>query len=108
MLGGLRYNRADLLGMILERSMLPLEKLRGSSFYLYILDEGRAEGRAEGEAKVAAKALRMWVAKRFPRLNISKEIARIHDAAILQQLFAESPEVKTAAALRKSLAKYIK
>ena len=84
--------------------MIPLEQLRESSFYQYILGEGRAKGEAKGEAK----ALRMLVAKRFPRLNIAKEIARIHDAAVLQQLFADALEVKTAAELRKCLAKYIK
>ena len=83
--------------------MIPLEQLRESSFYQYILDEGRAEG----EAKADAKALRMLVAKSFPKLNISKEIPRIHEAAVLQQRFAEALEAK-AAASRKSIAKFIK
>lgn len=88
--------------------MIPLEQLKESSFYQYILDEGRAEGEAEGETKATAKALRMLVAKRFPRLNITKEVARIHDAAVLQQLLADALEAKTAAELRKRLAKYTK
>src|SRR5262245_17974475 len=108
MLGGLRYNRSDLLEMILERSMIPLEQLRELSLYQYIFYEGRAAGEARGEAKAAAKALRMPVAKRSPKLNISKEIARIHDAAVSQQLVAEALEVKTTTVLRKSFTKFIK
>ena len=39
MLGGLRYNRFDLLELVGRTGMIPLEQLRSSDFYQYILDE---------------------------------------------------------------------
>jgi hypothetical protein len=48
LLGGLRYNREDLLDLIGRQSMIPIEQLKESSFYQYILEEGREEGREEG------------------------------------------------------------
>src|SRR5581483_9643404 len=45
MLGTLRYNLLDILELVGRRGMIPLEQLRESSFYQFILAEGREEGR---------------------------------------------------------------
>ena len=48
LLGGLRYNPQELLDLIGRETMIPLEQLKESSFYQYIMNEGRVEGRVEG------------------------------------------------------------
>ncbi|MEP7341268.1 MAG: hypothetical protein ABI977_26295, partial [Acidobacteriota bacterium] len=48
MLGGLRYDRFDLLEMIGRKGMISLEQLRDSSFYQFILEEGETKGIALG------------------------------------------------------------
>jgi predicted transposase YdaD len=46
LLGGLRYPKEALLDLIGREGMIPLEQLKESSFYQYIMDEGRHEGEA--------------------------------------------------------------
>ena len=46
--GGLRYNREDLLDLIGRKGMIPLDQLKESSFYQLIIEEGLEEGRKKG------------------------------------------------------------
>jgi predicted transposase YdaD len=46
--GGLRYNREDLLDLIGRKGMIPLDQLKESSFYQFIVEEGLEEGRKKG------------------------------------------------------------
>ena len=124
LLGGLRYNQEDLLELIGRTRMIPLEELKESSFYKFIVEEGMKEGREkglqerlqeglqqglqQGKVETAAEMLLMLVAKRFPGLDVATEIERIRDAAVLQQLCLEVIDMPDAAALEKRLAEIIK
>jgi hypothetical protein len=95
MLGGLRYNRVDLLELIGGKSMIPLEQLKESSFYQFILDEGRLED--------AREMLRMLAAKRFPGLKLGEELDRIHDLAALRRLGLEVSDLPDAETLKRRI-----
>jgi predicted transposase YdaD len=119
MLGGLHYNRKRLLELVMEENMIPLEQLKDSSFYQYILEEGekiglsrgieegkregKREGIREGRKEAAAESLRLLVEKRFPKLDVKKEIAQIRDVALLQQLCVELLDMPDARAFRRRL-----
>jgi len=103
LLGGLRYNPEELLDLLGRYSMIPLEQLKESSFYRWIVQEGLKEGREEGEIKGAATALRMLIAKRFPNLQVDEAIDRIRDASLLQQLCVEVIEIQDEATLQRRL-----
>jgi predicted transposase YdaD len=82
--------------------MIPLEQLRESSTYQYILQEGRQEGRQEGleegrqegleegeqKGKIVESrhTLTKLIAKRFPDLNLQAEIESIASLSILEEL----------------------
>ena len=97
MLGGLRYNRADLLDLIGRKSMIPLEQLKESSFYQVIEEEGmkkglmkgREEGREEGELKGVKEMFSLFAASRFPGCDCEAELDRVHDIEALKQLSLE-------------------
>ncbi|MBI3654355.1 MAG: hypothetical protein HY231_25285 [Acidobacteria bacterium] len=113
MLGGLRYNRADLLEMILEKGMIPLKEFKESSFYQMVLDEGREEGREAGreEGREAGreagltKTLLLLVAHKFPALDVKAKIESINDAALLEKLYKQALEAKDADTFLKRLAR---
>lgn len=127
-LGALRYNTEDLLDLIGRESMIPLEVLKQSPAYDFLInegkdrwreegievgrevgrEEGREEGLAEGEINSAAEMLRLLIARRFPRMKVSQKIKRLRDAVLLRQLGLEVIEVKDAAELRKRLDEAIK
>ncbi len=120
MLGGLSYNREDLLDLIVRKGMIPWEQFKESSFYQLIMEEGRAEGREEGRAegreegraegrregelKTAVEMLRLLAAKRFPGLQLGDELERIRDVAALQQLCVDLIDLPDEAALRQRIA----
>jgi predicted transposase YdaD len=110
-LGGLRYNREDLLDLIGRKGMIPLDQLRESSFYQLIAEEGLKEGREQGlqqgKAEEAAEILRLLIAKRFPKLDVASEIGRIRDVTFLQQLCLEVVDLPDAAALQRRLAEIL-
>jgi predicted transposase YdaD len=103
-LGGLRYNRDKLIDLIWRESMIPIEQLRESSFYQYILEEGREEGlqRRLREGEVAL--LRRLLEHRFgptPEWALKKIDAADHatlgrwavlalDAATLEAVLGEA------------------
>ncbi len=100
--------------------MIPLRVLKESPFYDYLINEGkdewlaegiekgRQEGRQEGQRELAADLLRLFISRRFPRVNVTRKIKLIRDAATLQQLCLEVGDLKDAAALRKRLEAAIK
>ncbi len=108
MLGGLRYNRVDLMELIGRKSMITLEQLKESSFYQFVVEEGRDEGRQEGGLKTARKMLRMLAAKRFPGLKLGEEVDRIHDLDALERLGLEVSDLPDAEALKRRIAELVK
>jgi predicted transposase YdaD len=107
MLGSLRYNRLDLLELVGRKSMIPLEQLRESSFYQFILDEGREEGREEGrkEAMAAmADMFRLLAGKRFPGLQLGPEVEAVGNPEALRRLSYELDAVPDPETLRRRLA----
>ncbi len=93
-LGGLRYNPEALLDLLGRDRMIPLEKLKDSSFYQYFakeaLAEARAEVRAEAQLEVAQAQLefardmlRQHIARRFPTAKVAKKVAQLRDVAVL-------------------------
>lgn len=95
MLGGLRYNRVDLLELIGGKSMIPLEQLKESSFYQFVAEEGRLED--------AREMLRMLAAKRFPGLKLGEELDRIHDLDALRRLGLEVSDLPDAETLKRRI-----
>ena len=118
--GGLRYNREDLLDLIGRKGMIPLDQFKESSFYQLIVEEGLKEGRdqglkeglkeglREGRAQGVAEILGKLIAKRFPNLNVAAEIESINDVDVLQDLCVEVPDIHGAEALRARIAEAIK
>ncbi len=122
--GGLRYDREDLLDLIGRKGMIPLDQLKESSFYQFIVEEGLQEGRkkgleeglkegltqglTQGRAQGVAETLSKLVAKRFPNLNVTEEIDGIHDVNTLQELCLEVADLPDAEALRARLSEVLK
>lgn len=91
--------------------MIPLEQLRESSFYQFILDEGREEGIEEGiekerhkQLEVTANILRHLIAKRFAGLQLGDDLDAIGDLDILQRLVVELDDIHDPDTLRRRLA----
>ena len=102
-LGGLRYNPADLLDLVGRESMIPLRVLRESPTYDFFINLEKSEAREEGKLEFASNMLQLLVAKRFPKVNVKAKIKRIHDAELLQQLGLEVIEMNDPAVLRRRL-----
>ncbi len=91
--------------------MMPLERLRESSFYQLILNEGREEGREEGrkeERRIAllreADIFRLLADKRFPGIQLGAEVEAVGDPDKLHHLCRELDEIPDAETLRRKLA----
>jgi hypothetical protein len=95
MLGGLRYNRVDLLELIGGKSMIPLEQLKESSWYQFVAEEGGLKSTRE--------MLRMLAAKRFPSLKLGEELDRIHDLSALQRLCLEVSDLPDSETLKRRI-----
>lgn len=118
-LGAMRYNPEDLLDLIGREGMIPLEVLKQSPAYDFLINEGkdrwkeegieigievgRKKGLVEGEIKSAAQSLRLLIADRFPRMKVAQKIRGIRNVALLQQLILEAASAQDAAAFRKRL-----
>lgn len=111
MLAGLRYNRDDLDEIVGGQTpMMPLERLRESSFYQLILNEGRKEGREEGREEERKDALareadifRLLADKRFPGIQLGAEVEAVNDPDKLHRLCHELDEIPDPEALRRRL-----
>jgi len=99
MLGGLRYNRFELLELIGGVSMMPIERLRESSFYQFILEEGREEERKVTLARIA-DLLRLLADKRFPGIQLGAEVEAVGDPDKLHRLCHELDEIPDPETLR--------
>jgi predicted transposase YdaD len=103
MLAGLRYNHDDVEEMLGgPTSMMPIERLRESSFYQLILEEGREEERLR-LLKVTSDNLRQLIAKRFPGVQLGEELEAIGDPDILQRLFIELDDIHDPDTLRRRI-----
>lgn len=99
-LGGLRYNHFDLLELIGRKAMIPLEQLRESSVYQFILDEGRLEE--------AARFFRRLASNRFPGLQLGPEVEAVGMPDLLERLAGELNEIPDSETLRRRLAALVK
>jgi len=94
LLGGLRYNREELLELLGRKSMIPIEQLRESSFYQYILEEGREEGARRMLRPLLEQrfgALPDWATKRIEDADeetLEKWNRRLLSAASLEDVLA--------------------
>jgi predicted transposase YdaD len=120
-LGGLRYNREEIVEMVVRRGMIPLEQLKASSMYEYFMEEARKDiikegrkkglqqgiqkGRREGKAEGIAEAILLFISERFPQIDASQQIKRIKDPARLRKLYAEIIKMSDAAELKKLLSR---
>jgi predicted transposase YdaD len=102
LLGGLRYNREDLLELLGRKSMIPIEQLRESSFYQYILEEGRQEGHQAGHQAGVRDTLRLLLERRFGALP--DWAAKRIDGASEETLEKWSTRLLSAASLEDALA----
>jgi len=85
--------------------LITLEQLKESSFYQFIVDEGRQEGRLKG----AREMLRMFAAKHFPELQLGEEVDHIHDLDALQQLCVDVVfDLPDAETLKRRIAELVK
>jgi predicted transposase YdaD len=112
-LGGLRYNRAELLDLVWRKTMIPWEQLQESSFVQFVLEKGeekglakglakgRAEGRAEARTKTFLEVIREMAAKRFPGLALGPELEAIQDAEVLHQLCLQIGDFADAESLQR-------
>jgi len=80
--------------------MIPLEQLKESSFYQFVVEEG--------SLKCAREMLHMFAAKRFPELHLGEEVDRIHDLDALQQLCVDVFELPDAETLKRRIADLVK
>jgi len=103
MLGGLRYNLNDLLDLIGRETMIPIEQLKESSFYQYILREGREEGRAEGRAEGGASLLLGLIQRRFG--DVSDDVVQKIKRADAETLVDWAARVSTASSLEEVFGK---
>ncbi|NOT59139.1 MAG: hypothetical protein HOP19_02820 [Acidobacteria bacterium] len=81
-MGGLRYNRENLFDLVGRLTMIPIQALRESSVYQFILEEGREEG----ERKRLTNVLRRLTQKHFPGVELTEEIEHVHDLTALEDL----------------------
>ncbi len=88
--------------------MIPIQSLRESSVYQFILAEGREEGleegREEGRKEALSKVLHHLIAKRFPGFSITDELERANNLDALEQICFDFDEIADTAALRARLA----
>jgi predicted transposase YdaD len=94
LLGGLRYNREDLLELIWRKSMIPIEQLKESSFYQYILGEGHQAGVRDTLRLLLEQrfgTLPDWAAKKIDGASeeaLEKWTTRVLNAASLEDALA--------------------
>ena len=96
-LGGLRYNPADLLDLVWRESMIPLRVLKESPTYEFLINEGKDQWKEEGKIEGLSNMLRLLIAKRFPKLNVKAKIKRIYNPALLELISLEVVDMTDAA-----------
>ncbi|MDX2043279.1 MAG: hypothetical protein SF097_18830 [Acidobacteriota bacterium] len=106
-LGSLRYPAADVLHMIERYGMFPLQQLKDSPGYQFILAQGVEQGIEKGIEEGIEKGrqaieevLLGLIEKKFPGLNLNAEIDCVHDIEGLKQLCFNLDQVADAEELR--------
>ena len=94
MLGSLRYQKADLLNLLLGEStmLITLHVLRETPLYQELMAEEREEGREEGREEARRTfidAIAGFVDRHFPDSPPIEEVGMIRDLATLKTLFLE-------------------
>jgi hypothetical protein len=77
-LGGLRYNPENLYDLIGRLTMIPIQALRESSVYQFIL--------AEGKRETLTEMLQRMAHNRFPGIQLGEELAQVSDLEALENL----------------------
>ena len=103
MLAGLRYNPREVLEIMRGAEMIPIEQLRESSTYQYILQEGLREGEQKGKLEESRNTLLKLIAKRFPTLDLRSEIEHINDLSILEDLCLKVIDASNADEMKNSV-----
>lgn len=107
-LGSLRYNR-DAIEEAFTGDDMIIELVKDTPYYRYMVDEERKkalkEGEEEGSLRVARRFLLRLAEKRFPGVDIKKEVGRIRNLSALEQLCLDIYDMKTEKALRERLSK---
>jgi hypothetical protein len=83
--------------------LMPIERLRESSFYQFILEEGREEERKAALLR-EADTLRLLAGKRFPGIQLGAEVEAVGDPDKLHRLCRELDEIPDPETLRRKLA----
>jgi predicted transposase YdaD len=92
LLGGLRYDKIELLDLIGRESMIPLEQLKESSIYQYI----KGEGFKEGIQQEAMTLLRRQLERRFGALPAwAEQKIEAADQATLEEWVVQLLEAKS-------------
>lgn len=107
-IGGLRYDRDIINGILKEANMLiPREDLRESSVLQGWLEEEREEGREEGRTSTIYEMVRRAANRYFPNLTIGPELERITNLDALEDLCLTMHTLSDAESLRARLAEMI-
>jgi hypothetical protein len=96
-MGGLRYNREHLFDLIGRLTMIPIQALRESSVYQFILQEGKRE--------MLIDMLQRMAHNRFPGVEIKEEVERVNNLEALENLCINLHMLPDEAALHAQLEK---
>lgn len=106
-LGSLRYSAEEILDLIERYGMVPLEKLKESPGYQFVLAQGIEEGLEKGIEKGIEKGRQAMeevllglIEKKFPGLELKAEIDSVHDIEALKQLCFNVDQIANAEELR--------
>lgn len=98
-LGSLRYSAEEILDMIERYGMVPLDKLKESPGYQFVLSQGMEEGMEKGRQAMEEVLLDL-IKKKFPGLELKAEIDCVHDIEALKQLCFNLDQITDAEELR--------
>lgn len=105
--GGLRYNREYIFDLLGRLTMIPIQALRESSVYQFILEEGREkgleQGLEQGKRNTLKELLQRVAQNRFPGFAVGEDVERIHDLNALEDLCVNLYTLPDEAALQAQL-----
>jgi predicted transposase YdaD len=112
MIGGLRYNRVDLLEMLGRLDMVfPMEILKQSEMYKLIeeeatekgLQKGLQQGLQEGRRTSLIHLLQRMVTRKFPSLSLERELSQVSSVEDLEKLCLDFGQYENEESLRQHL-----
>lgn len=98
-LGSLRYSLEEVFEMIERYGMVPIDKLKESPAYQFILSTGIEQGIEKGR-RALEEVLLDLIEKRFPGFELKAEIDCVHDIEALTQLCFKVDQIADANELR--------